>query len=204
MTPPRLILASVSPRRRELLKSLGVEFEILSASATELHDPSIPVRDLCCENAWRKADAVAGKAPGALVLGADTLVALGGEVFGKPATLDEAHRMLNALQGRTHQVITGVCLAQNASRTQERFAVETQVTFRPLSSDQIASYIERVHVLDKAGAYAIQEHGDLIIEKISGSYSNVVGLPLEELAARLNRYGFRIERSVAGIATDAL
>jgi septum formation protein len=191
MTPERLILASASPRRRELLRSLGLEFEIVPSDAPELHDSKIPVAELCALNAVNKAKSIAVQFPEALVIGADTLVALDGEIYGKPASLREAHEMLRRLQGHTHQVVTGVALLHNASSRSDSFAIETTVTFRALNDEQIQNYIAAVHVLDKAGAYGIQEKGDMIVEKICGSFTNVVGLPVEELSSRLQKWGIK-------------
>jgi len=128
---------------------------------------------------------VAKKFPDALVLGADTLVYLGGKLMGKPADMEEAYWMLKQLQGRTHEVVTGVCLIHLRGHRQKIFAESTSVRFHPLSTEQIHDYLVRIDPLDKAGAYAIQEHGDKIVDDISGSYSNVVGLPLERLRAEL-------------------
>jgi septum formation protein len=186
--PPRLILASASPRRRELLRSLGLEFEIVPSDAPELHDTNIPVAELCKLNAVNKAKSVAEQFPEALVIGADTLVALNREIYGKPTSLGEAREMLRRLQGHTHHVVTGVALLHHASSRSDSFAVETSVTFRALNDEQIEIYIAAVHVLDKAGAYGIQEKGDMIVEKICGSFTNVVGLPLEELSAHLQKW----------------
>ncbi|HKI69143.1 MAG TPA: Maf family protein, partial [Verrucomicrobiae bacterium] len=141
-------------------------------------------------NAYRKARFVAKRFPDALVLGADTLVYLDREtkLFGKPANREDAFRMLSELQGRTHAVITGVCLLQLREHRQSVFAEWTDVTFLPLSGEQINNYLALVDPLDKAGAYAIQEHGEKIISEISGSYSNVVGLPLELLQREMQAW----------------
>jgi septum formation protein len=146
-------------------------------------------RELCQLNAHRKARVVARKFPGALVLGADTLVFLDDEILGKPANFDEAQRMLERLQGRTHQVVTGVNLIHLRAHRERSFAVSTSVTFRPLTAGEIRAYFARVNPLDKAGAYAIQEQGGLIVEKVSGSYSNVVGLPVEQVCEELALWG---------------
>ena len=128
---------------------------------------------------------MAKRFPDALVLAADTLVYLDTMLFGKPATLEAAHQMLERLQGRTHRVVTGVCLLHLRKHRQSVFAESTAVTFHPLDAVKIWRYLNRVNPLDKAGAYAIQEEGDLIVEKIVGSYTNVVGLPVERLTAEL-------------------
>jgi septum formation protein len=183
-----LILASASPRRAELLRQLELKFKVVPSEATEIFDEQLSPHELCQLNAHRKARAVAKKIPDALVLGADTLVFLGREIFGKPRNLDEAKQMLTQLQGRTHQVVTGVCLMHLRAHRERIFAVGTDVTFRPLSAEQISGYLSKMNPLDKAGAYAIQEHGDTIVAEISGSYSNVVGLPIERLQAELSAW----------------
>ncbi len=185
MNLPPIILASASPRRAELLRQLGLEFRILASDAEEILSEHLTPRETCQINAYRKARSVAKRFPDALVLGADTLVCLGATIFGKPADLPAAHRMLEQMQGREHEVITGVCLLQLRRHRQRIFAVSTTVTFRSLNAAQIRQYLARINPLDKAGAYAIQEQGDLIIERIEGSYPNVVGLPSAELETEL-------------------
>jgi septum formation protein len=182
---PPLILASASPRRAELLRQLKLEFQVVPGDATEVFDEQLSPRELCQLNAHRKARTVAKKIPDALVLGADTLVFLGREIFGKPCDIAEARRMLMQLQGRTHQVVTGVSLIHQRAHRERNFAVSTDVTFLPLTDGQISGYLSKMNPLDKAGAYAIQEHGDKIVAEISGSYSNVVGLPVEMLEEEL-------------------
>jgi septum formation protein len=189
MNLPPLILASASPRRAELLRQLGLEFRIMPSDAPELHPDQLTAREVSQVNAYRKARVVAKKFPDALVLGADTLVHLGARLFGKPATLVEAYEMLEQLQGRTHRVTTAVCLLHLRNHRQKIFAETTAVTFRPLDAVKIRRYLNKVDPLDKAGAYAIQEEGDLIVEKISGSYTNVVGLPVEKLREELAVWG---------------
>ena len=185
---PPLILASASPRRSELLRQLALDFTVVPSDAPEVHDDQLTAREVSQITAHRKARAVAKKYPDALVLGADTLVYLGTTLFGKPANLEDAHRMLKQLAGRTHEVVTAICLLNLRHHRQKLFFESTAVTFRPLNAAQIRTYISRVNTLDKAGAYAIQEAGDLIVEKISGSYTNVVGLPVEKLRAELNAW----------------
>jgi len=181
MNLPPLILASSSPRRLELLAGLGVKFQTVPSDAPETHNEELTAREISQINAYRKSRAVAKKFPDALVLAADTLVYLDHTLFGKPKDAGEAFRMLQQLQGRTHQVVTGVCLTQLRTHRQKLFAESTDVTFRPLSAEEIQDYLRRIDPLDKAGAYAIQEHGALVVREISGSFSNVVGLPLGTL-----------------------
>jgi len=188
MKLPSIILASNSPRRAELLRQSGVEFRIVPSDALELHHDQMTARELSQINAYRKARAVAKRFPDNLVLGADTVVSLESSLFGKPATLEQAYEMLERLQGRTHQVVTGLCLLHLRSHRQRVFAESTAVTFRSLDAVKIRRYLTRVNPLDKAGAYAIQENGDQIVERISGSHSNVVGLPMERLSAELRAW----------------
>jgi septum formation protein len=186
VTAPPIILASASPRRAELLGKLGLDFRVVPSAAEELHDERLGVAELCAGNAELKAREVAARYPESLVVGADTLVVLSGKLFGKPRALDHARAMLRELSGQTHQVVTGVCMIHGARL--ERFADETEVTFRTLTDEAIDNYLRLVSVLDKAGAYGIQEHGDMLVEKISGSYDNVVGLPTEKLLERLRAW----------------
>jgi septum formation protein len=186
---PPLILASASPRRAELLKLLKVDFQIVPGSVAEVVHEHLSPLEVCQLNAHRKAFAVAKKIPDALVLGADTLVFLDNEVLAKPRSLAEARRMLARLQGRVHQVVTGVSLIHLRKHQERIFAASTDVLFHPLDAAQIREYVTKVHTLDKAGAYAIQESGEIIISEISGSYSNVVGLPVELLREELRMWG---------------
>ncbi len=183
-----MILASASPRRLDLLRQIGVRFEALPSDATEIHQSQLTAQELCQVNAYRKARAISKRHPDALVLGADTLVTLETELFGKPPTLEAAFTMLEKLQGRTHHVITGICLLHLRTHRQRVFAERTAVTFRMLDEAGIRRYLSRINPLDKAGAYAIQEEGDMIVEKISGSYTNVVGLPVERLTDELEAW----------------
>ncbi len=188
MKLPPLILASASPRRAELLRQLGRSFTVVVSDVPEVHGGHLTARELCQINAHRKARAVAKKSPDAIVIGADTLVYLGTRLFGKPSGLEEAAEMLYTLQGRTHQVVTGVCLIHLREHQERMFAETTDVRFRALGEAEVRRYLQLVDPMDKAGAYAIQEHGELIIEEIDGSLSNVVGLPVERLQAELERW----------------
>lgn len=190
MKPLPIILASASPRRLDLLQQVVREFEVVPSVAREVHDEQLTAWEMAQVNAYRKARAVAKKLPDALVIGADTLVYLDRDtkLFGKPANRTEAARMLGELQGRVHAVITGVCLLHLRAHRQRSFAEWTDVRFHPLTPAQIKGYLALINPLDKAGAYAIQEHGERIIAEISGSYSNVVGLPLERLREELNEW----------------
>jgi septum formation protein len=163
-------------------------FVVMPAAVPECADSALTGRELALLNAQRKAQAVARQCPDQVVLAADTVVCLGAVVYGKPRDRAEAARMLGELQGRTHQVITGVVLVHARAGWRRAFAEVTDVTFRALSADGIAAYLAAVDPLDKAGAYAIQERGATIVEAINGSFTNVVGLPLERVQAELKQY----------------
>jgi septum formation protein len=182
---PPIILASASPRRAELLRQIGLEFRIVPSDTLEIHHDQLTAGEISRINAYRKARAVSKKFPDALVLAADTLVYLDTTLFGKPRNAEEACRMLGQLQGQTHYVVTAICLLNLRSHRQKFFAETTAVTFRTLDTEKIRDYLSKINPLDKAGAYAIQEKGDLIVERISGSFSNVVGLPMERLEQEL-------------------
>jgi septum formation protein len=184
-----LVLASLSPRRRDLLTEAGFAFEIVTApDLHEAHDPELSPAELTLFNARLKARATAEVRPEALVLGADTLVYLGSEPLGKPVDLDEAFSMLQRLVGRCHTVCTGVCLMWAGGAEMETFHVLTEVEFRPLSDAEIRRYLSLINPLDKAGSYAAQEHGEVIIASTTGSWTNVVGLPMEATTAALQRW----------------
>ena len=185
---PPLILASASPRRAELLRQLKLEFEIVPSDAKEVFDEHLSPLELCQLNAHRKARKVAKKIPDALVLGADTLVFLDHKIFGKPADKAQGREMLLQLQGRTHQVVTGVSLIHLRAYAERIFAVSTDVLFRSLTPEQIDEYLAKINPLDKAGAYAIQENGEMVVSEISGSFSNVVGLPIEKVESELTAW----------------
>ena len=194
---PFLVLASASPRRNELLRQLGVGFQVVPGTAAEIMSRAMTPAEVCQINAYRKARAVAKHYPDAVVLGADTLVCLGQNVFGKPADLNEAFTMMSMLQGQTHEVVTGVCLLHLREHRQRSFAASTTVRFRRLRTSEIRRYFELVNPLDKAGAYGIQEQGEMIVDSVDGSLSNVIGLPLERLAEELEAWGFALEKSQA-------
>jgi septum formation protein len=186
---PTLILASASPRRSELLREMGIPFTVVKADVHEVAPEHLSPVETAEINAYRKARAVAKKHPDMLVLGADTVVSLGTEQFAKPVDMADAERMLAKLQGRTHLVITGVCLLQLRPYRQRLFAVNTSVTFKKLHLGQIRRYLAKIHPFDKAGSYAIQDEGERIVKHFKGSYSNVVGLPVERLKVELERMG---------------
>ena len=183
------ILASGSPRRRELLVDLVQTFNVITTEAEELvfHDDGPAA--LVMENARRKARPVADFRTGSWVLGADTIVSIGDKMLGKPTDIAEAAEMLRLLSGRTHSVRTGICLAHKDSDYEEARVETSKVTFRMMTDATIDAYFAEVDPLDKAGAYAIQTRSDLIIDRFSGSRSNVIGLPLEMLADWLREVG---------------
>ena len=178
-----LLLASASPRRRELLAEAGIAFEIAAVEVAELGPDSglAPLR-LAETNARLTAPAAAR--PGRWVLGADTVVTLERRIFGKPATLDQAREFLQALSGRTHEVVTG-CALIGPGGDERVFHDVTRVTFAPLAEETITRYLAAVPVLDKAGGYALQDKGEWLVAAVEGSRSNVVGLPMERLLALL-------------------
>ncbi len=181
-----LVLASQSPRRIELMRKAGYVVEVLPVDAEEAHDASLTPEELTMENARRKAAAAAVLRPAAVVIGADTLVYVDGEPMGKPRDMQDAVSMLRRLSGRTHRVCTGVALARSGGTCVQTFAVISEVTFKRLSDESINTYYQCVDPLDKAGGYAIQERSDLIIDHTTGSWSNIVGLPMERLKEELN------------------
>ena len=191
---PPVILASASPRRSQLLASMDIEFEVVPSHVEELIDGYDFIPDLCEANARIKAEPIADMHPECLVIAADTMVYLEDTLFGKPTDIDDAHRMLTRLQGRTHQVTTGVSLIYHNEEISKSFSVITNVTFLSLDAGQISEYLAKIDPLDKAGGYAIQEHKQVIAKRVSGSVSNVVGLPVERLKEELNNlFGEKLE-----------
>ena len=181
----RFILASQSPRRVDLLTEAGYTFEAIPANVEEAHDDTLTPPVLTCANAGLKADAISLQHPRAVVLGADTLVYVDGMPLGKPADIEEAVAMLQRLVGRTHQVCTGVVLCRQEPQVEVIFHVITDVTFLGVNKSQIEAYLTKINPLDKAGGYAAQDHGSDIIERTKGSWTNVVGLPMEALSGKL-------------------
>lgn len=186
---PALILASASPRRRELLSGLGVAFTVVPADVTEHEAPDADPRAMVAHNAALKAEWVSARHPGATVIGADTTVFLDGTVLNKPRDAAEARAMLRQLSGRTHTVFTGLAVRRQADGLRLDRGVASEVTFKALDEAAIELYLDRVHTLDKAGGYAIQEHGDLIVAGYTGSLTNIVGLPVEEMKQLLTLAG---------------
>ena len=183
-----LILASQSPRRRELLGLIVTGFSVCPADIDETMDETLPMTGRVADLSARKARAVAAEHPGAAVVGSDTVVVLDGVPLGKPQDEADARRMLAALSGRTHEVVTGVALALPNGRVL-RDATVTRVRFAPLSDAEIAAYIATGEPMDKAGAYGIQGKGALLVEGIRGDFFNVMGLPLLRLSRILEQFG---------------
>ena len=188
MEPLPLLLASASPRRAELLRIAGIPFVCEPSRAAELPVGTCPPETLVVENARRKASEVSARFPGRLTLGADTVVVLDGQTLGKPSDRADAARMLRALSGRTHEVMTGVCLT-DGTIVQTDLCV-TRVHFRALDDDRVARYVASGECDDKAGAYGIQGRGSLLVEDIEGDYCNVVGLPLCRIDKMLDDFLF--------------
>ena len=186
MPAPPLILASASPRRRDLLARDGYTFTVIAADVAEIAPPHLTPAELTLYNARLKARTIAARHPTALVLGVDTVVAFEGEVFGKPRDLDEALTMLTRMSGRAHEVWSGVWLVQGARET--GFNEITRVRFRPLEAAALRAYLARIAPLDKAGAYAAQDDRGELIEEVEGCFDNVVGLPMRSLAWALENF----------------
>ena len=185
-----MILASASPRRRQLLTEYGYSFTVQPSEVEETMPPDLTVGEITLFNARQKALAVSEQNPQELVLGVDTLVALDGVSLGKPANMDEAFEMLSRLNGRIHEVYSGVWAARKATNTNHAFVEVSRVKFRSLDEAGLRRYLARIEPLDKAGAYAAQdEHPEGIVERIEGSRTNVIGLPMEALAKMLEALG---------------
>lgn len=189
----QFILASGSPRRRVLLREAGYKFEVMSPPVDEVAHDWLTIRELTAWNAARKAAIVSQQMPDAVVLAADTLVTIDGQVLGKPADLEEAIRTVRRLSGRAHEVWTSVRICEGRSGKSESFQEMSRVHFRALDDAAIRAYLAKIDPLDKAGAYAAQGRGREIIERIDGSYTNVVGLPMETTTAVLRSFGVRPE-----------
>lgn len=189
-----IILASNSPRRRELLAQIGIrDFQILSPDVDETVEPGLSPARMVETLSLRKAQAAAGRAGAEdLILAADTVVALDGRVLGKPRDQEEAFAMLSALSGREHRVYTGVTVLRGGQAATEH--EETAVAFRALSPEEIRDYIATGEPMDKAGAYGIQGVGALLVQGIRGDYCNVVGLPLFRLGRMLSGFGVKLPR----------
>jgi septum formation protein len=187
-TNVRLILASASPRRKEMLAKLGLDFEVLAAEVGELPLNGESPQDFVLRAAIEKASDIAGNHPDAWVLGADTIVVHRGDILGKPKDAGDALKLLMRLSGQMHKVLTGCCLKWEQENISVSQVIATDVYFSAFSEAIAAAYVATGEPLDKAGAYGIQGYGGTLVEKINGSYSNVVGLPLAETVDEMLRY----------------
>jgi septum formation protein len=192
---PSLVLASSSPRRSTLLSGAGFQFEIAPSRLAEKFDVAVTLRELTLWNAIRKGMWVAQTRPDAVVIAADTLVALENKIIGKPSDLEEAAQILERLSGRTHEVCSAVLIYHQTSGRSAVFHDISRVRFHRLNRAMIEKYVAKVDPLDKAGAYAAQGTGAEIIAKIDGSFTNVVGLPMEKTIAALAKFGIRPKKS---------
>jgi len=181
----KILLASASPRRKQLLEETGYQVECIVSGAEEIEDHSFSPADLALENATRKACAVAEKSPDRIVIAADTVVWRDGSFFGKPSDFEDAFRILKELVGRTHEVVTGVVIRFPGGAL-TKFTESSRVTFHALVDGEIRRYLKSINPLDKAGAYAAQDDNGRIIKKIEGSVTNVIGLPVEQIEAILD------------------
>ena len=182
----KIILASTSPRRKALLAAAGIRFELADSGVAEERNVGEAAGDFALRMAREKALAVSRRADGALVLGADTVVECGGEILGKPRDAADARRMLRALSGRFHTVVTAFALARDGGVVESR-AVPSRVRFRELGDDEIDAYVRGGEPMDKAGAYGIQAEGAGLVVEVEGERDNVMGLPVKEVLAALRR-----------------
>ena len=193
MAKPIFILASKSPRRKELLKNIGIDAQVFPANIDETALNGLLPESLVQQLSMLKASHVAHTFNCEVyVIGADTVVVLDGEIFGKPRNIEEATDMLRRLSGRTHEVYTGYCVINTKTNLAVSKYEKTQVTFRSITEEEIKAYVKSREPMDKAGAYGIQEKGSIFIEKINGDYFNVVGLPVCALSKML-RDEFNVE-----------
>ena len=185
-----MILASQSPRRRELLSMLGLEFTIITADIDETMDENLSVEDAVADICRKKAEAVGTRNPGQLIVAADTVVVLENRVLGKPRTEEEARDMLRSLSGRHHTVMTAFCLWKDGRA--DTHVEKTHVHFRALSEEEIAAYVATGSPMDKAGAYGIQDQAGIFVRALEGDYYNVMGLPLCSLVQKLREHGIMV------------
>ncbi len=191
-----LILASTSPRRRDLLALLGIPFDVISPTAEEVPSLALPPGDQATQFALDKAQSIAERYPNDLVLGGDTVIDVDGLLLGKPKDLTEAERMLRQLRGRSHAVHTGIALLHHASHTLVAQLETARVWLTPFTDDELRWYLKTRESEGKAGAYSIQGEGARLIEKIEGDYPTIVGLPLRRTAALLAEHGTAIPNNV--------
>ena len=188
----KIVLASSSPRRRELLEMIGLKFMVEPSNSEEYIQPGVEPHELAKSLSRDKVSLVAQNHREALVIAADTFILLEGTIIGKPITVTEARGILERINGRQHSVITGFTILDTVSNKAISESVETKVYIRELTSKEIDDYVKTGEPLDKAGAYAIQGLGSVIVERIEGDYFNVIGLPLSTLAESLKEFGVYI------------
>ena len=193
-TKRRLVLASASPRRRELLSEIGLRFQVRSSDVPEEYEDDLSPEQVAIVLAARKSEAVAQQEPGTIVLGADTIVVLDGHILGKPENAEHARDMLRMLRGRWHAVITAIAVTDNLTGNAAISSVTTGVKMLYFDDAALDAYIATGEPMDKAGSYAVQGRGGEFIETVDGCYSNVVGLPLCETARLLGDFGISITR----------
>jgi septum formation protein len=191
-----IVLASASPRRKEILARTGLPFRVDATDSDEEMDPALSPRALARSLSYRKAASVASRHKNALIIAADTFIVFRGRIFGKPHTAAEAGRMLKTLNGKKHSVITGFTIMDTATKKRLTRSIETKVYFRKMAPGEIDAYVRSREPLDKAGAYAIQGLGAALIRKIEGDYDNVVGLPVSSLVEELKKFGIHVLRPV--------
>jgi septum formation protein len=187
-----IILASASPRRKEILEKTGLKFGVDESRFEEKMDTGLKPCDLARFLSRKKAREVARRHSNALVISADTIVVLRGRIFGKPCNEEQAKEMLRVFSGKTHSVITGFTIIDTASKKELSRSITSKVFFKRLSADEIEAYIKSGEPLDKAGAYAIQGLGAVLIKRIEGDFFNVMGLPLNALAESLKKFGVNV------------
>jgi septum formation protein len=188
----RIILASASPRRKELLEKIGLKFEVEPSDYAEDMRSELSPDELARSISLEKAKVVASKHNNAIVIAADTFIVSRGKILGKPNTRDEARKMLMTLKGKSHSVITGFTILDTDKNKVLTKSVETIIHIKNLTSEEVDAYVKSKEPLDKAGAYAIQGLGSVIVERIEGDYFNVMGLPLSVLAEGLKEFGIHI------------
>ena len=188
----RIILASSSPRRKELLEKIGLKFEVDASNCAEEIDPALEPDELVRGISLAKAKSVSSRHKDALIIAADTIGVIGKKLLGKPHTVDEARKMLAQISGKSHEVITGFTVLDTATNKVFSGTVNTKVYIKKLTGQEIAAYVRTGEPLDKAGAYGIQGLGAVIVEKIEGDYYNVMGLPLNALTNALKEFGVNV------------
>jgi septum formation protein len=187
-----IILASASPRRKQLLEQIGLHFEVDPSDYEEHIDPGLRPHELARKISLGKARVVASRHKYAVVIGADTFIVLGNQILGKPHSENEARKMLETINGKSHSVITGFSIIDSDTNKTLSGSVETEVFIKKLTRAEIDAYVKSGEPLDKAGAYAIQGLGTVIVERIKGDYFNVIGLPLSALAEALKEFGIKV------------